>query len=111
MAKLKTNPTADPDTPISETTSANIRQEAGAPPATAPEATVTATPKTAKSPKTTGAASAAEPGSAHLKNILKAFPTYETLYVDSQGGIYSPDTAPKLRTGAILYKNPYYTKH
>ncbi|MFQ7730607.1 MAG: hypothetical protein ACLRI9_08090 [Bacteroides fragilis] len=47
---------------------------------------------------------------AHILSVLQAFPAYEQLYVDKQGGIYTPDTPESLRGMATLYKNPYFTK-
>jgi hypothetical protein len=43
-----------------------------------------------------------------VEAILKSFPAYESLYIDSHGGIYTPTTAPVVRGNAILYKNPFY---
>jgi hypothetical protein len=43
-----------------------------------------------------------------VEAILKSFPTYESLYIDSHGGIYTPNTAPVVRGNAVLYKNPYH---
>ncbi|MCD8253822.1 MAG: hypothetical protein LUD40_18345 [Phocaeicola dorei] len=43
-----------------------------------------------------------------VTQILRVYPTYESLYVDRHGGVYTPDTAALLRQGAILYKNPFY---
>ena len=43
-------------------------------------------------------------------DILKRFPDYESLYIDSRGGIFTTDTPPNMRDGAVLYKNPYYKK-
>jgi hypothetical protein len=40
--------------------------------------------------------------------ILKSFPDYDSLYIDSHGGCYTKNTAPKIRGNAVLYKNPYY---
>lgn len=45
-----------------------------------------------------------------IKKVLKSFPAYEYLYVNKQGGVFSPDTKPALVGGAILYKNPFYNK-
>lgn len=45
---------------------------------------------------------------AHVLSVLQAFPNYEQLYVDKQGGIYTPDTPEHLREMATLYKNPYF---
>lgn len=46
----------------------------------------------------------------YVLSVLQAFPAYEQLYVDKQGGIYTPDTPESLRGMATLYKNPYFTK-
>jgi hypothetical protein len=43
-----------------------------------------------------------------VEAILKSFPTYESLYIDSHGGIYTPTTAPVVRGNAVLCKNPYH---
>lgn len=48
-----------------------------------------------------------EPGGYTL-DILRAFPAYASMYIDTQGGIYTPDTPEKLRGNAVLYKNPYH---
>lgn len=45
---------------------------------------------------------------AHVLSVLQAFPNYEQLYVDKQGGVYAPDTPKHLREMATLYKNPYF---
>ena len=40
--------------------------------------------------------------------ILGKFPDYKELYIDADGSMYTPQTAPAIRGKAILYKNPYY---
>lgn len=45
---------------------------------------------------------------AYVLSVLQAFPNYEQLYVDKQGGIYAPDTPEHLREMTTLYKNPYF---
>ncbi len=45
---------------------------------------------------------------AYILSVLQAFPNYEQLYVDKQGGVYAPDTPEHLREMATLYKNPYF---
>lgn len=45
---------------------------------------------------------------AYVLSVLQAFPNYEQLYVDKQGGVYAPDTPKHLREMATLYKNPYF---
>lgn len=47
---------------------------------------------------------------AYVLSVLQAFPTYEQLYVDKHGGIYTSDTPENLRGMATLYKNPYFIK-
>lgn len=46
----------------------------------------------------------------YVLSVLQAFPNYEQLYLDKQGGIYTPDTPENLREMATLYKNPYFTQ-
>lgn len=43
-------------------------------------------------------------------NILKLYHTEKELYIDRFGGVFTPDTIPSIRSGATLYKNPFYTK-
>ena len=45
---------------------------------------------------------------AHILAILKKFPTYESLYIDTHGGTYTPNTPAAIRGKATLYKNPYF---
>ena len=44
----------------------------------------------------------------HILAILKKFPTYESLYIDTHGGTYTPNTPATIRGKAVLYKNPYF---
>lgn len=44
----------------------------------------------------------------HVDKILSGYPNYESLYVDSQGGVYPKGTQHNLVKNAILYQNPYY---
>lgn len=46
----------------------------------------------------------------YTQSILKTFPFYEYLYVDKDGGSYTPNTSVSIRKNATLYKNPYYKK-
>lgn len=46
----------------------------------------------------------------YTQSILKTFPFYEYLYVDRDGGSYTPNTPLSIRKNATLYKNPYYKK-
>lgn len=43
-----------------------------------------------------------------VRQILKVYPNYESLYVDRHGSSYTPDTPAMLRKEAVLYKNPFY---
>lgn len=43
----------------------------------------------------------------HIEDILKVYPQYKELYIDSKGGVYATDTNQNIRGNAILYKNPY----
>lgn len=51
---------------------------------------------------------ASEEQSLLVKNVLHAFRAYPQLYIDSFGCAYTPDTPERLRSGARLYKNPFY---
>ena len=44
----------------------------------------------------------------HILAILKKFPSYESLYIDTHGGTYTPNTPAAIRGKATLYKNPYF---
>ena len=44
----------------------------------------------------------------HILAILKKFPTYESLYIDTHGGTFTPNTPASIRGKATLYKNPYF---
>lgn len=44
----------------------------------------------------------------NIDGILKVFSSYRTLFVDAQGGIFTPDTPETIRGKAVLYKNPHY---
>lgn len=53
---------------------------------------------------------AAQKPEPYVLSLLQAFPAYEQLYIDKQGGIYTPDTPENIRGMATLYRNPYFTK-
>ena len=40
--------------------------------------------------------------------LLKVFDDYQELYIDTKGGVYTKDSQPNIREGAILYQNPHY---
>lgn len=42
--------------------------------------------------------------------LLKMFKHYPALFIDSYGGIYTPQTKLDKKQKAILYKNPFYNK-
>ncbi|MBF0648673.1 hypothetical protein IR083_07560 [Dysgonomonas sp. GY75] len=44
----------------------------------------------------------------HIAGILKKNTKYESLYIDSHGGCFTPDTPAGIRGSAILYKNPFH---
>ena len=46
----------------------------------------------------------------HILAILKKFTAYESLYIDTHGGTYTPNTPAAIRGKATLYKNPYFDK-
>lgn len=43
-----------------------------------------------------------------IMSVLKSHKGYESLYVDAQGGVFTPGTAPVIRKKAVLYQNPFY---
>ena len=43
-----------------------------------------------------------------VRNTLKMYSQYPTLFVDRLGGVFTPDTPTKIRGTATLYKNPFY---
>ena len=40
--------------------------------------------------------------------ILRTLTGYTELYIDPQGGTFTVDSPPALRTGATRYTNPYH---
>lgn len=46
----------------------------------------------------------------HIVDLLKKYPAYESLYIDSHGGTYTPNTPAAIRGKAVLYKNPYFNE-
>lgn len=42
------------------------------------------------------------------RELLGKYRSYPELYIDAQGGVYTPGTAAVIRKGAVLYKNPHY---
>lgn len=95
---------AKTQTTIPETDTAQS-EAAVAAPTTAAEEKNTATEK---SPKKESAQKAAAEIPAAALAILGKFPDYKELYIDADGSMYTPHTAPAIRGKAILYKNPYY---
>ena len=69
------------------------------------EASTEETPKTEDKQPTNEEKREADP---HILAILKKFPTYEALYIDTHGGTYTPNTPAAIRGKATLYKNPYF---
>ena len=63
------------------------------------------TPKTEDKQPTNEEKREADP---HILSILKKFPTYESLYIDTHGGTYTTNTPAAIRGKATLYKNPYF---
>lgn len=43
-----------------------------------------------------------------VDKLLKCYPNYSALYIDSKGGVFPKGTQPNLVKDAILYQNPYY---
>jgi len=45
---------------------------------------------------------------ARVDKILKMYPQYAELYIDSKGGVYTVNTPDTVRGKAKLYKNKYH---
>lgn len=45
---------------------------------------------------------------AHADALLKLYPQYAELYIDSKGGVFTPATPAHIRGNARLYKNKYH---
>lgn len=45
---------------------------------------------------------------AFARSILQKFPQYKELYIDKDGGMFTPKTLPAVRKDAVLYPNPYH---
>lgn len=74
------------------------------PPKQEPPTPATPTPAPEKGEKK----SMAEEPDSYTLDVLKAFPTNESLYVDKHGGAFTVDTPKSIRGNATLYKNPFY---
>lgn len=44
----------------------------------------------------------------YVNNVLKKYPNYAILAVDTQGGVYTEDSLHLSKGIVALYKNPYY---
>lgn len=95
---------AKTQTTIPETDAAQPETAVAAPPAATGEKDTA----NEKSPKKEQAPKAAAEIPAAALAILGKFPDYKELYIDADGSMYTPQTAPAIRGKAILYKNPYY---
>lgn len=87
-----------------ETETGQAEAAAVMPPAPVEEQALAAekTPKKEPAPKAPAEIPAA------VLAVLGKFPGYKELYIDADGSMYTPQTAPAIRGKAILYKNPYY---
>ena len=45
-----------------------------------------------------------------VSKILKAFPQYESLYLDMKGGVFTSSTPESIRGNAKEYQNPHFIK-
>lgn len=96
MAKNQNQPHTN-ETEVGQAEAATVM-----PPAPAAEKTPEKAPKKEPAPK-----APAEIPAAALA-ILGKFPDYKELYIDADGSMYTPQTAPAIRGKAVLYRNPYY---
>lgn len=102
------NPTVENIQPATENTGGAATEKTNAgtetPEETAPETNTSALPQP-KPAKETPAATNCPP---FVETLLKTFPAYESLYIDSHGGAYAPNTSAAVRGNAVLYKNPFF---
>lgn len=70
-----------------------------------PEAAVEPAPKSGKPEKRGNKPEEIPP---FVRDLLGKYPAYAELYIDAQGGVYTPGTATAIRKDAVLYKNPHY---
>ena len=65
-----------------------------------------------KAPETPATDQVEQQGVANEKvdKILKLYSQYESLYIDSNGFVFTVDTPENQRNDAVLYKNKYYKK-
>lgn len=87
-----------------ETETGQAEAAAVMPPAPAEEQA----PAAEKSPKKEPAPKVPAEIPAAVLAILGKFPDYKELYIDADGSMYTPQTAPAIRGKAVLYRNPYY---
>ncbi|MBQ8629773.1 MAG: hypothetical protein IJ421_09920 [Prevotella sp.] len=73
-----------------------------------PEEEVTETPVQVTSAETEKEAMSETAIPPHVLELLKKYPRYESLYIDSHGGTFTPNTPAAIRGKAELYKNPYF---
>ena len=67
--------------------------------------------KAPKAPETVSAVAGVQSATnPHTLELLKKFPSYESLYIDTHGGTFAPGTPAAIRGTAVLYKNPYYNE-
>lgn len=79
--------------------------QADAPVTEIPEVAPEQAPKSAKAEKRENKPEEIPP---FARELLGKYPSYPELYIDAQGGVYTPGTAPTIRGKATLYKNPYF---
>lgn len=72
------------------------------------EAAAVMPPAAEKTPKKEPAPKAPAEIPAAVLAVLGKFPGYKELYIDADGSMYTPQTAPAIRGKAVLYRNPYY---
>lgn len=75
-----------------------------------PQQEVPATTTPASTPAKGEKKPVAEEPDSYTLDVLKSFPTNESLYVDKHGGAFTADTPKLIRGNAVLYKNPFYKK-
>ena len=95
---------AKTQTTIPETDTAQPEARVAAPTAATGEKDTAAE----KTPKKEPAQKAPAEIPAAVLAVLGKFPGYKELYIDADGSMYTPQTAPAIRGKAVLYRNPYH---
>lgn len=104
---MKTSETTLDPEKIDDTT---LNPESGETPTPEPKKTSTSKRKAKKENETETGDDKVKDIPEKIDSILKIFPQYSELYIDSHGGVFTPGTPENIRKNAILYTNKYHNK-